>query len=92
MFRFVDAAGFMSEVADALEAAREEIFITDWRLSPEVYLKRPFPECENWRLDLILQRKAVSTIDQDCELHVGHNNRIYLKRQIGYVIELTTIR
>jgi hypothetical protein len=58
--RFVDAASFMNDVADALEAAREEIFITDWWLSPEVYLKRPFPECERWRLDLVLQRKAVS--------------------------------
>jgi len=28
--RFVDGASYMAAVADALEAAREEIFITDW--------------------------------------------------------------
>ena len=28
--RFQDAASYMSAVADAMEAAREEIFITDW--------------------------------------------------------------
>lgn len=49
----------MAAVADAIEAARHEIFITDWFLSPEVCLKRP---CSNnqWRLDELLKRKAVS--------------------------------
>ena len=28
--RFVDGAGYMAAVADGLEAAKEEIFITDW--------------------------------------------------------------
>ena len=28
--RFVDGAGYMAAVADAMEAAKEEIFITDW--------------------------------------------------------------
>lgn len=50
----------MSAVADALEAATEEIFIADWWLSPEIYLKRPANEGDYWRLDKILERKAVS--------------------------------
>lgn len=50
----------MSAVADALEDAKEEIFIADWWLSPEIYMKRPAIHSDYWRLDNILQRKAVS--------------------------------
>ena len=40
--------------------AREEIFITDWWLSPELYLKRSCDEDrEYWRLLTLLRRKAV---------------------------------
>lgn len=49
----------MSAVADALEAATEEIYIADWWLSPEIYMKRPAIDGDYWRLDKILQRKAV---------------------------------
>jgi hypothetical protein len=56
---FVDGASYMSAVADALEAANEDIYISDWWLSPEIYMKRPIFEGERWRLDKILQRKAV---------------------------------
>lgn len=59
---FIDGAPYMSAVADALELAQEEIFITDWWLSPEIYMKRPITEGEKWRLDRILQRKAVRHI------------------------------
>lgn len=51
----------MSAVADALENAKEEIFIADWWLSPEIYMKRPVSD-DYWRLDKILERKAVSII------------------------------
>jgi phospholipase D1/2 len=57
---FVDGSSYMNAVADALEVAKEEIFIADWWLSPEIYLKRPFVGSDYWRLDKILQRKAVS--------------------------------
>lgn len=50
----------MSAVADALENAKEEIFIADWWLSPEIYMKRPPINGDYWRLDIILQRQAVS--------------------------------
>ncbi|KAG7172899.1 Phospholipase D2-like [Homarus americanus] len=39
--RYVDGARYMWDVADMLEAAKEEIFITDWWMSPQIYLKRP---------------------------------------------------
>ncbi|XP_012944337.1 phospholipase D1 [Aplysia californica] len=55
---FVDGRSYFEAVADALEKAREEIYITDWWLSPEIYLKRPIVDGDKWRLDVILKRKA----------------------------------
>lgn len=59
----MDGADYMSAVADALENAKEEIFIADWWLSPEIHMKRPMLNGDYWRLDKILQRKAVSTFE-----------------------------
>ena len=56
----MDGANYMSAVADALESATEEIFIADWWLSPEILMKRPAVHGDYWRLDNILQRRAVS--------------------------------
>ncbi|XP_033740718.1 phospholipase D1-like [Pecten maximus] len=55
---FVDGDSYFSAVADALESAKEEIYITDWWLSPQVYLKRPVTDGNTWRLDILLERKA----------------------------------
>ncbi|XP_013089460.2 phospholipase D1-like [Biomphalaria glabrata] len=55
---FVDGRSYFEAVADALEKAKEEIYITDWWLSPEIYLKRPIVDGDKWRLDVILKRKA----------------------------------
>ncbi|XP_061090562.1 phospholipase D2-like isoform X1 [Conger conger] len=54
---YVNGSGYFSDLADALEQAKEEIFITDWWLSPEMFLKRPATD-NYWRLDEILKRKA----------------------------------
>ncbi|XP_047462990.1 phospholipase D2 isoform X2 [Mugil cephalus] len=54
---YVNGSGYFADLADALEQAKEEIFITDWWLSPEVFLKRPATD-DYWRLDEILRRKA----------------------------------
>uniref|UniRef100_A0A8C7IK85 Phospholipase n=1 Tax=Oncorhynchus kisutch TaxID=8019 RepID=A0A8C7IK85_ONCKI len=54
---YVNGSGYFADLADALEQAKEEIFITDWWLSPEVFLKRPATGTY-WRLDQILKRKA----------------------------------
>uniref|UniRef100_A0AAX7TC14 Phospholipase n=1 Tax=Astatotilapia calliptera TaxID=8154 RepID=A0AAX7TC14_ASTCA len=54
---YVNGSGYFADLADALEQAKEEIFITDWWLSPEVFLKRPATNYY-WRLDEILKRKA----------------------------------
>ena len=43
--------------------AREEIFITSWWLTPELYLKRIGKvDREYWRLVTLLRRKAVMLI------------------------------
>ena len=50
----------MQAVAKALLTAKEEIFITDWWLSPEIMLIRPSDD-ETFRLDNLLAKRAVST-------------------------------
>ncbi len=49
----------MESVAKAILAAREEIFITDWWLSPEIMLIRPSHD-DSMRLDNLLGKRAVS--------------------------------
>lgn len=56
---FVDGSDYMESIADAIDAAKEEIFITGFFLSPEIYLKRPMISGDMWRLDKLLKRKAV---------------------------------
>lgn len=50
----------MSDVSDVISAAREEIFITDWWLSPDIYLKRGMDFDAALRLDKLLKTKAVT--------------------------------
>lgn len=42
----------------ALDRAKETIYIADWWLSPELFLRRPPYYNQEWRLDQILKRKA----------------------------------
>lgn len=42
----------------ALERAKETIYIADWWLSPELFMRRPPYYNQEWRLDQILKRKA----------------------------------
>lgn len=58
----VDGSAYLSAVADAMELAKEEIFIADWWLSPEIYMKRPVLNGNYWRLDIILKRKAAQGV------------------------------
>ncbi|GFY00717.1 phospholipase D2 [Trichonephila clavipes] len=55
-----DGATYFEAVAEVLDKATEEIYITDWWLSPEIYLKRPTVHGHYWQLDYILKRKAVA--------------------------------
>lgn len=56
--RFINGKTYMESVARALLTAKEEVFITDWWLSPEIMMIRPADD-DNYRLDLILGRIAV---------------------------------
>ncbi|CAG9767038.1 unnamed protein product [Ceutorhynchus assimilis] len=84
---FVDGASYMASVADAIENAKEEIFITDWWLSPEIYLKRPAIVGDYWRLDKLLQRKAEAGVlvyvllYKEVELALGLNS-FYSKQKL----------
>ncbi|KAM4693728.1 phospholipase D1 isoform 1-T2 [Discoglossus pictus] len=84
---YVNAKGYFHDVADAMEAAKEEIFITDWWLSPEIFLKRPVVEGNRWRLDCILKRKALQGVKifvmlyKEVELALGINSE-YSKRTL----------
>ncbi|CAN8023023.1 unnamed protein product [Ixodes persulcatus] len=55
---FIDGAKYCEAVANAIELAREEIFIADWWLTPEIFLKRPMTHSDRWRLDKLLKKKA----------------------------------
>uniref|UniRef100_A0A672HGB5 Phospholipase n=1 Tax=Salarias fasciatus TaxID=181472 RepID=A0A672HGB5_SALFA len=84
---YVNGKTYMEDVADALEEAKEEIFITDWWLSPEIFLKRPVVEGNRWRLDWILRRKAQQGVRvfvmlyKEVELALGINSG-YSKRTL----------
>ncbi|KAG9494079.1 hypothetical protein GDO78_001753 [Eleutherodactylus coqui] len=84
---YVNARGYFNDLADALEAAKEEIFITDWWLSPEIFLKRPVVEGNRWRLDCVLKRKAQQGVKifimlyKEVELALGINSE-YSKRTL----------
>src|SRR4051794_2018186 len=56
---FVDGKDYCYAVSCALERARKSIWILDWWLSPELYLRRPPAENENYRLDRMLQAAAL---------------------------------
>ncbi|KAF9172501.1 hypothetical protein BGX21_000292 [Mortierella sp. AD011] len=55
---YVDGKDYFHAVSDAILAAKDEIYIADWWLSPELYLRRPPEKNEDFRLDRLLQRKA----------------------------------
>jgi phospholipase D1/2 len=51
---YVDGCGYFWAVSIALENAQHEIWILDWWLSPELYLRRPPAQNEHYRLDKML--------------------------------------
>uniref|UniRef100_A0A8D2LN88 phospholipase D n=1 Tax=Varanus komodoensis TaxID=61221 RepID=A0A8D2LN88_VARKO len=87
---YVNAKGYFEDVANAMEAAKEEIFITDWWLSPEIFMKRPVVEGNRWRLDCILRRKAQQGVKifvmlyKEVELALGINSE-YTKRTLMHL-------
>ncbi|XP_014824684.1 PREDICTED: phospholipase D2 [Poecilia mexicana] len=83
---YVNGKDYFADLADALEEAKQEIFITDWWLSPEIFLKRPATD-NRWRLDEILKRKAEKGVKvcvllyKEVEMALGINSD-YSKRTL----------
>lgn len=55
---YVDGCGYMYAVSLAIERARESIWILDWWLSPELYLRRPPAKNQQYRIDRMLEAAA----------------------------------
>ncbi|KAL1842573.1 hypothetical protein VTJ49DRAFT_4856 [Mycothermus thermophilus] len=55
---YVDGRDYFWAVSMALEEAKETIYICDWWLSPELFLRRPPSYNREWRLDRVLKRRA----------------------------------
>ncbi|KAK3319292.1 hypothetical protein B0H66DRAFT_265709 [Apodospora peruviana] len=55
---YVDGASYFWAVSMAIEEARESIYILDWWLTPELYLRRPPAKNEPYRLDNLLKAAA----------------------------------
>ncbi|GFT14262.1 phospholipase D1 [Nephila pilipes] len=76
----VDGATYFEAVAEVLDKATEEIYIADWWLSPEIYMKRPTVHGHYWQLDYILKRKARAGVRiyvllyKELELALGINS------------------
>ena len=49
---------YMEQALEAINSAKEEIFITDWWLCPEILLRRPSKDLQ-YRLDKVLIKKSV---------------------------------
>ncbi|OAA58094.1 phospholipase [Niveomyces insectorum RCEF 264] len=55
---YVDGCSYFWAVSEALERAQHSIYILDWWLSPELYLRRPPSRNEQYRLDYMLKAAA----------------------------------
>ncbi|KAH7419961.1 phospholipase-like protein D1 [Cadophora sp. MPI-SDFR-AT-0126] len=54
----VDGRDYMWNVSRAINQAKDVIYIHDWWLSPQLYMRRPAAISGKWRLDRLLKRKA----------------------------------
>ncbi|KAJ9108157.1 hypothetical protein QFC20_003518 [Naganishia adeliensis] len=54
----IDGKDYFWAMSEVIDSAKESIFIMDWWLSPELYLRRPPAEHQDFRLDRLLKRKA----------------------------------
>jgi phospholipase D1/2 len=54
----VDGRDHMWLVSRAIDQAKDVIYIHDWWLTPELYMRRPAAISQKWRLDRLLKRKA----------------------------------
>jgi phospholipase D1/2 len=60
---YVDGEGYFAAVYEGLLKARRQVLISDWWLSPELYLKRPASEHPDSMLKKVLKRLASNGVD-----------------------------
>ena len=88
MKHFIDGKDYFSTLYAELSKAEREVFITDWWLTPELYLKRPVSfdsedEMIKYRLDSVLQSlgergvKVFILIWKEVELAGLYNASVY---------------
>ncbi|CAG9562934.1 unnamed protein product [Danaus chrysippus] len=84
----VDGRDYLAAVADAMELAKQEIYVADWWLSPELHMKRPALHGDYWRLDTLLKRKAAQGVKvfimlyKEVEMALGINS-FYSKSRLA---------
>lgn len=59
---YVDALDYLWAVSIALNNAKEVIYIEDWWLSPELFMRRPPFFSQEWRIDQILKHRAAAGV------------------------------
>ncbi|KAI1821078.1 phospholipase [Xylaria intraflava] len=69
---YVDGASYFWAVSMALREARESIYILDWWLSPELYLRRPPSSNEQYRLDNMLRAAAERGVEINVIVYKEH--------------------
>eukprot|EP00835_Amoeboradix_gromovi_P001597 NODE_76_length_23341_cov_0.477498.p4 type:complete len:861 gc:universal NODE_76_length_23341_cov_0.477498:16030-13448(-) len=55
---YIDASNYFKALIGHIESATKSIYISDWWLTPELYLLRPYADNEHSRLDRVLLRAA----------------------------------
>ena len=78
---YLNSDQYMEHVMNGLNNAKEEIFITDWWFSPELFLKRPTEDLQ-YRLDKILLKKS----------REGVKIYIMLFKEVSFAIGLLSYR
>ncbi|XP_078158717.1 phospholipase D zeta 1-like [Carex rostrata] len=84
---FIDGEASFDAIATSIEEAKSEIFITDWWLCPELYMRRPFDSNAASRLDSLLEARAKQGVQIYVLLYKEvawalKINSLYSKRQL----------
>lgn len=90
---FIDGKDYFSTLHAELSKAEKEVFITDWWLTPELYLKRPVSfdvegDMEKYRLDILLKELAERDVMifillwKEVELAGLYNASVYAKNTL----------
>ena len=78
---FVDGIYYFNEVCESLVRAQREVFITDWWLSPELYLKRPSARFESSQVVEVLGSLA----DR------GVNVYVHVYKEVSFALTLNSL-